>query len=880
MLDNTDLGFCVLEVLHDPDGRVVDYLFVETNPSFEQQTGLSDATGRTARTLVPNLEQAWVDAYADVDRRREPSRFESGSDAMARWFDVYAFPVDAPERHRVALLFNDTSARKAAETELRRSEEQFRVFAQAVPNQVWAATGDGHLDWFNAQVYAYCGAAPGTLDGAKTWGRIVHPDDLPRAAEAWTRSLATGETYEVEFRIRRHDGAFRWFLARALPVRNEAGAVSRWVGTNTDIDDNRRQAAELARLNSALQAKVEERTRERDLIWSASSDLLCVADLDGYFVELNPAWAETLGWSEEEMRSRPFLDFVHPGDRDTTGAAAARLSDGEAQLSFENRYRHSDGSYRWLSWNAVPREGRIYATVRDVTQVKRQAEELDRRTRERDRVWQSTNDLMGTAGFDGYMKSINPAWTRMLGWTEEELLARPFAEIVDPADHSETADVVRRLSQGETVTDFVDHVRGRDGAYRTIDWTAIPEVETSSFHIVGRDVTDQKRVEEQLRQSQKMEAVGQLTGGLAHDFNNLLAGISGSLEMMETRIAQGRSADVERYLSAAQGAARRAAALTHRLLAFSRRQTLEPKATNVNVLVAGMEELVRRTVGPSILVEVVVASGAWPVLADPNQLENALLNLCINARDAMPDGGRLTIETGNRWLDERAARERDLPPGQYVSLCVSDNGTGMPRDVVERAMEPFFTTKPIGVGTGLGLSMIYGFARQSGGQVRIYSEVGQGTMVCVYLPRHLGDAEAEPVGAAQAAVPGGDGETVLVIDDEPLVRMLVVDVLEDLGYRAIEAADGPSGMKVLQSNARIDLLITDVGLPNGMNGRQVADAARELRPTLKVLFVTGYAENAVLNHGHLDHGMSIVTKPFNVEDLGRRIGAVIRDERP
>ncbi len=880
ILDNTDLGFCVLEVLHDADGRAVDYLFVETNPSFEQQTGLRDATGRTARTLVPNLEQAWVDTYADIDRRRESSRFESGSDAMARWFDVYAFPVDASERHRVALLFNDTSARKAAETELRRSEEQFRVFAQAVPNQVWAATGDGHLDWFNAQVYAYCGVAPGTLNGAETWGRIVHADDLPQAVEAWSRSLATGETYEVEFRIRRHDGLFRWFLVRAIPVRNDAGAVSRWVGTNTDIDDNKRQAAELARLNSALQAKVEERTRERDLIWSASNDLLCVADLDGYFVELNPAWTETLGWSEEDMRSRPFLDFVHPGDQGTTRAAAARLSDGKAQLSFENRYRHSDGTYRWLSWNAVPRDGRIYATVRDVTRVKRQAEELDRRTRERDRVWQSTNDLMGTAGFDGYMKSVNPAWTRMLGWTEEELLAHPFADIVDPADHSEAADVVRRLSKGETVTDFVDHVRGRDGAYRTIDWTAIPEVETGSFHIVGRDVTDQKRIEEQLRQSQKMEAVGQLTGGLAHDFNNLLAGISGSLEMMETRIAQGRSADVERYLSAAQGAARRAAALTHRLLAFSRRQTLDPKPTNVNTLVVGMEELVRRTVGPSISVEVVAASGAWPVLADPNQLENALLNLCINARDAMPDGGRLTIETGNRWLDERAARERDLPPGQYVSLCVSDNGTGMPRDVVERAMEPFFTTKPIGVGTGLGLSMIYGFARQSGGQVRIYSEVGQGTMVCVYLPRHLGDAEAESVGAAQPAVPGGDGETVLVIDDEPLVRMLVVDVLEDLGYRAIEAVDGPSGMKVLQSNARIDLLITDVGLPNGMNGRQVADAARELRPTLKVLFVTGYAENAVLNHGHLHHGMSVVTKPFNVEDLGRRIGAVIRDERP
>jgi CheY-like chemotaxis protein len=289
-----------------------------------------------------------------------------------------------------------------------------------------------------------------------------------------------------------------------------------------------------------------------------------------------------------------------------------------------------------------------------------------------------------------------------------------------------------------------------------------------------------------------------------------------------------------------------------------------------------MEELIRRTVGPQIDIETVAKGGLWSTLVDPNQLENALLNLCINARDAMPDGGKITIETGNRWLDDRAARERDLPPGQYVSMCVSDNGVGMTPDVVARAFDPFFTTKPIGLGTGLGLSMIYGFARQSGGQVRIYSEVGQGTMVCVYLPRHVGEevlADAEPM--LQAPTPEHRGEVVLVIDDEPLVRMLVVDVLEDLGYTAIEAGDGPSGLKALQAMKRIDLLITDVGLPNGMNGRQVADAARSLRPDLKVLFITGYAENAVLSHGHLDPGMQVVTKPFNMDELARRIQSMV-----
>jgi signal transduction histidine kinase len=382
--------------------------------------------------------------------------------------------------------------------------------------------------------------------------------------------------------------------------------------------------------------------------------------------------------------------------------------------------------------------------------------------------------------------------------------------------------------------------------------------------------------EEQLRQAQKMEAVGQLTGGIAHDFNNLLTGITGSLQLLETRLAQARLADVTRYIVAAQGAAKRAAALTHRLLAFSRRQTLSPKATDVNRLVAGMEELIRRTVGPAIEVEVVGTSGLWTTLVDPYQLENALLNLCINARDAMPDGGRLTIETANKWMDERAARGQELPPGQYLSLCVTDTGTGMTPEVAKRAFDLFFTTKPLGMGTGLGLSMVYGFARQSGGQVRIYSEIGQGTTLCLYLPRH--HAAADPLGAVDEpmeAPRSGQGETVLVVDDEPTVRMLVTEVLEELGYAAIEAAEGAAALKVLQSNVRLDLLVTDVGLPGGMNGRQVADAARTARPGLKVLFITGYAENAAVGNGQLEPGMEVLTKPFSVEALAARIRGIL-----
>ncbi|WP_411338931.1 PAS domain-containing hybrid sensor histidine kinase/response regulator [Sphingopyxis sp. J-6] len=435
-------------------------------------------------------------------------------------------------------------------------------------------------------------------------------------------------------------------------------------------------------------------------------------------------------------------------------------------------------------------------------------------------------------------------------------------------------------------------IRGEDGAPirmvgAMLDVSARKAVErrlqqerTRLVEEVKETAAERDRAEEALRQSQKMEAVGQLTGGIAHDFNNLLTGISGSLEMMQIRIAQGRVAEIDKYSVAAQGAVRRAAALTHRLLAFSRRQTLDPKPCDVNRLIFDIEELVRRTVGPSITVETVGKAGLWTTLVDTNQLENAILNLCINARDAMPEGGRITIETANKWLDGRGARERDLEPGQYVSLCVTDTGTGMTDDVAARAFDPFFTTKPLGEGTGLGLSMIYGFARQSGGQVRIYSEVGMGTTMCIYLPRYMSVEEPETVDSDPPAPTSIDGSApargnVLVVDDEPTIRMLVAEVAEELGYQVLEAFDGPSAMRILQAKKVIDLLITDVGLPGGMNGRQIADAALSLCPSLKILFITGYAENAVIGSGRLAPNMALITKPFAMDALAHRIREIM-----
>jgi PAS domain S-box-containing protein len=483
---------------------------------------------------------------------------------------------------------------------------------------------------------------------------------------------------------------------------------------------------------------------------------------------------------------------------------------------------------------------------------------------------------------EGRVSSWNAGAERFKGYGASEIMGEHFSRFYTEEERAAGVPMRALQTAKDTGRFEAEGWRVRKDGSRFWAMVVIDPIRNEAGELIGyakvtRDMSERRAIEEQLRQSQKMEAVGQLTGGLAHDFNNLLTGISGSLELMQIRMAQGRTADVERYLLAAQGAVKRASSLTHRLLAFSRRQTLDPKPTSVNRLLQDLEELIRRTVGPGVDVEVVGASGLWTTLVDPNQLENSVLNLCINARDAMPDGGKLTIETSNKWIDERAARQHDLPVGQYVSVCVTDTGTGMTTDVIAKAFDPFFTTKPIGEGTGLGLSMVYGFARQSGGQVRIYSELGQGTTMCIYLPRHADESTV-----ADEAPKGGElptdaaGEVVLVIDDDPTVRMLVSEVLTDLGYAVMEAPDGPAGLKVLDSAARLDLLITDVGLPGGMNGRQVADAARVRRPDLKVLFITGYAENAVIGKRQLGKGMFVVTKPFQLDKLAERIRGIIK----
>jgi PAS domain S-box-containing protein len=521
-----------------------------------------------------------------------------------------------------------------------------------------------------------------------------------------------------------------------------------------------------------------------------------------------------------------------------------------------------------------------------------------------DAVVNSAPDVILTIDVEGTIRLANPAAARQFGYDAKDLVGRPASLLFESlAGWSATFGAVLRNEPVQQPVEVM--ARRHDGAATHLEislsrWTsdgrvfvtailrdvnerraaeairaqaarALADMNATLEARVGERTAQLMEAEEALRQSQKMEAVGQLTGGIAHDFNNLLQGIIGALDRVQKRIAEGRIGDVERFLNGALDSANRAAALTHRLLAFSRRQPVDPRPVEIGELIATVEELLRRSIGESIDLRIRGEKNLWLVRCDGNQLENALLNLAINARDAMPDGGILTIAMRNATLDGAQARSRDLPPGDYVVLRIIDTGVGMPPEVRARAFDPFYTTKPIGKGTGLGLSMIYGFVRQSDGAVRIESEVGQGTTIEISLPRYLGgDARAkEEEERATGDRRAGKDEVVLVVEDEAVVRLLIVEVLNELGYRALEAADGDAALRILQSSQRIDLLVSDIGLP-GLNGRQIADAARVKRPKLRVLFMTGYAENAA-GSAFLDPGMEIITKPFKMDVMATKI---------
>jgi len=797
--------------------------------------------------------------------------------------DYSPVPDESGDPAGVIAIVVETTERVLADRRVAAEQERQRQMLQQMPGFIAVLTGPDHVYEYVNDAYVKISERTEFI-GHKF--REVFPDLVGQGFfELLDRVYKDGESVvSRNMELRLHGTTEPQYIDFVFePIRDNDGKVSGiLIGGYETTEAQRATAAlqqseaQLRMLNADLERRVIEQSQARGKSWQVTPDLMGAMNAQGYFETSNPAWETVLGWTEAEVAAMSIWELLHPDDVERTRGGFDLTQVGQPAIRFANRYRHKQGGHRWISWVGIPDDGLVYCTGRDITvEVAAEAE--------RDRLWTFSEDMLARADYGGDLSAVNPAWTKVLGWSEQELLTNPYADIIHPDNVPATVAALEEMGRTGQPTRFENRILGKDGIWRPIGWTVAPEPGGVHFIAVGRDLSDYKEREQQLaeaqealRQSQKMEAVGQLTGGIAHDFNNLLTGISGSLELLQKRIGQGRVDEVGRYIEGAQGAAKRAAALTHRLLAFSRRQTLDPKPTDVNRLVADMEDLINRTVGPEITLEIAGSAGLWNTLVDQNQLENALLNLCINARDAMPNGGRLTIETANRWIDGRVGKERDLPPGQYISLCVSDTGTGMTPEVIERAFDPFFTTKPIGQGTGLGLSMIYGFARQSGGQVRIYSEVGEGTMICIYLPRHIGKDGEQTLAEDAIDPPRADvGETVLVVDDEPSVRMLAIEVLRDLGYATLEASDGPAGLKILQSGQRIDLLITDVGLPGGMNGRQVADAARVLRPGLRVLFITGYAENAVVGNGHLDPGMEVMTKPFTLEAMAIRVKEII-----
>jgi PAS domain S-box-containing protein len=554
-----------------------------------------------------------------------------------------------------------------------------------------------------------------------------------------------------------------------------------------------------------------------------------------------------------------YLDFVYQPIRDEAGNVTSIFVEG---LDITER-RATEQALRELNANLERR--------------------VIERAQARGRTWQLSPDLLGALNSKGYFETSNPAWKSVLGWSEDEVASMSIFELLHPDDVEHTRAGFELTLVGQPAIRFVNRYRCKDGSHRYISWVGIQE--DGYVYCTGRDITAEREAEielskaqDALRQAQKMEAIGQLTGGIAHDFNNLLTGIIGSLDLVRRRMATNSSEDIPRLMDAASTAALRAAALTHRLLAFGRRQSLDSRPNNVNRIITSMEDLLQRTMGERVELVCRLSGDLWTALTDANQLESALLNLAINARDAMPDGGQLTIETENVQLDETyTSLHEEVQPGDYVTISVSDTGIGMPPEVLEKAVDPFFTTKPVGEGTGLGLSVIYGFTKQSRGHLRIYSEVAQGTTVKLYLPRAQQNAvDLQPLAAA---TPRGHGETILVVEDDATVRSIISDALKDLGYRVLTASDARFAIPLLQSKDVIDLLISDVILPH-VNGRKLAEMARALRPALKVLFVSGYSEIALVRGDFLDGGMDMLTKPFALDTLGAKVHAMIEAHSP
>jgi PAS domain S-box-containing protein len=766
-----------------------------------------------------------------------------------------------------------------------------QILDSAIDYAIVATDRDGAVTRWNRGAERILGWSEADMLG-QSLERIFTADDRAggRMRREMREALASGVGEDERWHLRRSGQRF-WASGETTPLRDEAGAV---VGFLKVLHDRTRDR------------EAREALRDSELRLRLALDL---SDTAVWEIDVT---RQRLYWDRrgKEMTELPqdreptyggdLLDTLHPEDRDRVDAAlqAAIRGDGDGVVDLQYRLRGlRTGRPMWVAVTGrrvVGDDGgvRVLGIARDITRERRDAERLRElaetlearvaaQARDRDRIWRVSREIIVVARMDGTYETVNPAFGRILGWSAEEAARRPPLGFFHPDDAAAGQEVLDRLAAGATTTHFVCRFLHRDGGFRWLDWTAVPDGDR--IYAMARDITAEQeqaaalaRAEEQLRQSQKMEAIGQLTGGIAHDFNNMLQGIVVPLQLIQRKVRQGTVEGLDRYVSAGIASAQRAAALTQRLLAFSRRQPLDSKAVDIGAALHGLEDMLQSTGGENILLELSVAADLWPALTDVHQFENAVLNLAINARDAMPEGGRLRIAADNARLRQADLHGmQELEPGDYVRVSVADTGVGMPAEVLDKAFEPFFTTKPIGQGTGLGLSMIYGYARQSGGHIAIDSRVGAGTAVALYLLR-------APV-AEPSAPPPADGPdahaartgTVLVVEDDAVVRMLAIDLLHDQGYRVLEARDGHEAMALLAGPQRFDLLLSDVGLP-GPNGRQVADFARERYPGLPVILMTGYAEEAVMRGTFLGEAMGLLVKPFGADALVAKVAEALR----
>ncbi|MCC5876489.1 MAG: PAS domain S-box protein, partial [Candidatus Sumerlaeia bacterium] len=873
----------------------------------------------------------------------------------------------------------------------------------SMPLIVWAADEKGEVDFFCQPLVDYTGVPMEVLSEPGYWVKHIHPDDVEETLKTWEHNIRTGDPYSMEFRIRRHDGVYRWFLNQANPIRNSDGKIIRWYGTSTDIQhqkDMEEEARELARrmtttLESITDAfltldrewrftyinrqaeKVLQRNRDEILgkvcwdefpaakgsefekqyikaletgepsrfeayypaplnTWFALvaypsedglsiyfndissrrkgeeelrllqtcierlNDIVLIADSTRFETEgsrivfVNKAFERKTGYTREEVIGKSPGMLQGPETNQGTIEEIRAAIRKKKNIRRELRNYTKDGTPYWAEVDLVPifdEKGNhhfIVAIERDITARKQAEGELFRSRQKLELILTSVGEGIHGLDTDGNILFENPAAARMFGWDIDSVVGRHSHSLihhhrVDGTDYPvEECPIYQALRDGKPRRVNDEVFFRKDGTPFPVEYYACPMCDTegniSGVVVTFRDVTEQRSLEEQLRQSQRLEAVGQLTGGMAHDFNNLLTVVQGNSDLLLEMI----EADSPLYplVDMISSASQRGADLTHRLLAFSRRQALDPKPVDVNRLTQDLEPLLRRALGEQVEIELVCGAGLWRALVDPVQLESALLNLTLNARDAMAQGGRLTIETANYWINEEYANSHsEVLPGQYVQIAVSDTGSGILPEDLGKVFEPFYTTKESGKGTGLGLSMVYGFVKQSRGHIKIYSEPGDGTTVKIYLPRLMDNGEHQVRHASVSSVDSGN-EVILLVEDDELVRHYAETCLASLGYRVITAENGKQALDIIQEMDEINLLFTDIVMPGGMNGRQLADRAVEIRPNLKVLYTSGYTDNAIVHHGRLDPGAQLLGKPYGRADLARKIREVLEQERP